>query len=200
MTDGERANLPKSFHDDALNITYFYPAHFTPDPPVTTDSVKCQQTNLTAWSHIASGLSSFVVSTMDANCPGGLPGVRSLGVYVRRQLLAELKPRGDAEIMQEPSRYFIDSHPAVVTLATVTVRKPNSKTTETTYAAKACAFGDIRIMRRRKPEPIDPVGRLLCFGFTTQNSDLLDMMFSFTVQFGDDPPEPLFPASVRPRY
>ena len=30
LTGQERANLPKSFHDDALNITYFYPAHFDP--------------------------------------------------------------------------------------------------------------------------------------------------------------------------
>ena len=30
--DAANSTLPKSFHDPALNITYFYPGRFTPDP------------------------------------------------------------------------------------------------------------------------------------------------------------------------
>jgi hypothetical protein len=55
-------------------------------------------------------------------------------------------------------------------------------------------------MTHKKAAPADTISRVLCFDFTTQNSDLINMMFSFVIQFDNDPPEPLFPGSVHPRY
>ena len=189
------ANLPSSFHDEALNLTYFYPPHFTAERVLTASSAGCLQPRLIASSHYASGLSSFAVSKMDATCPQGLPTVASLGTFVRRQMLAELQSAGDVKIVHEPIRYFLDGHTAMVTLAAVTTKQRGM-----IYAAKACAVDDVVVKRKQKIKPTAPVNQVLCFDFTTQNGDLLDMMFSFIIQFGEHVPEPVFPVSARPRY
>jgi hypothetical protein len=46
---------------------------------------------------------------------------------------------------------------------------------------------------------VGPISHVVCFDFTTQNSDLLNLMFSFIVQFDDGPLEPMFPGRVLSR-
>jgi hypothetical protein len=205
ITDQERANLPRSFHDDALNITYFYPAHFAPvaAPPDTepnTVTAKCVQTTLIANSAMPAGPSSFVLSTIDDTCPDALREATSLGPFTRMQLLRQLKQYGEPTISREPTRYIIGGHPAAITMAFASIPPANRQGSRTIYAAKACALGSIPARRRKKSDAVDSIRRVLCFDFTTQNIDLIDLMFSFIIQFDDDPPEPLFPGSVHAKY
>jgi hypothetical protein len=205
MTDQANSNLPKSFHDDALNITYFYPPHFVPVPSAAatasvSDTARCVRTTLAANSVIPAGFSSFVVSTIDNTCPDALREATLLGPFVRMQILRQLKRYGKPTITREPTRYTIDGRPAAITLASVPMPLTSDKVARTTYAAKACALGSIPVKRRKKSEPVEPLSRVLCFDFTTENSGLLNLMFSFIIQFDNEPPEPLFPGSVQPRH
>src|SRR5580700_1053952 len=63
----------KSFHDDALNITYFYSADFVLAPSGATlassDESKCIKPTLFANSAMAGESSSFTLSTIDNTCP-----------------------------------------------------------------------------------------------------------------------------------
>lgn len=197
VTDQGHSNLPKSFHDDALNITYFYPPHFELAPvPADTNansiSAKCVQTKLIANSGIPAGPSTFVLSVIDDTCPDQLREASSLGPFTRAQILRQLKQYGEPTISREPFRYVIDGRSAAITLASVSTSSESGHD-RTIYAAKACALGSISVRRHKKSDPADLVHRVLCFDFTTQNRDLLDMMFSFIIQFDNDPPEPLFP-------
>jgi hypothetical protein len=203
ITDQERASLPKSFHDDALNITYFFPSHFAPasvpaDSGATTP--RCAHTILAANSAIPAGPSSFVISMIDSSCPSELREAASLGPFTRVQLLRQLKQYGEPSITHAPVRYVIDGRSAAITLASVSVPAADHQAGRTIYAAKACAVDGMPTMTHKKAAPADPISRVLCFDFTTQNSDLINMMFSFVIQFDNDPPEPLFPGSVHPRY
>jgi hypothetical protein len=205
LTDQERANLPKSFHDDALNITYFYPAHFAPvtDPPgVSSDSGTdtCAETTLIAESAIQAGPSSFVLSKIDHACPELLRKAAALGPFTRVQLLRQLRQFGEANISHEPTRYVIDGRPAAITLGSVSIPPVDHHPGKTIYAAKACALSDIPSGAHKKSEPAGSVGRVLCFDFSTENSDLISLMFAFIIQFDNDPPAPLFPGSVHPSY
>jgi hypothetical protein len=203
MTDQERTrNLPKSFHDDALNITYFYPAHFEPvtQPGASSDAVddKCARTTLTADSAIPAGPSSFVLTTIDPTCPELLRKATALGPFTRVQLLRQLKQFGEARISHDPTRYIIDGRPAAITVGSVSI-PPADHHAKTIYAAKACALSDIPSGGRKKSNQTD-VDRVLCFDFSTENSDLISLMFAFIIQFDNDPPAPLFPGSVQPTY
>jgi hypothetical protein len=205
LTDQERANLPKSFHDDALNITYFYPAHFAPvpdRPSVSADAVadKCAETTLIAESAIPAGPSSFVLSKIDHACPELLRKASALGPFTRVQLLRQLKQFGEANISHEPTRYIIDGRPAAITLGSVWIPPADHHAGKTIYAAKACALSDIPIGGHKKSDPSDSVGRVLCFDFSTENTDLISLMFAFIIQFDNDPPAPLFPGNVRPHF
>jgi hypothetical protein len=205
LTDQERANLPKSFHDDALNITYFYPAHFAPvpdRPSVSADAVadKCAETTLIAESAIPAGPSSFVLSKIDHACPELLRKASALGPFTRVQLLRQLKQFGEANISHEPTRYIIDGRPAAITLGSVSIPPADHHAGKTIYAAKACALSDIPSGGHKKSDPSDSVGRVLCFDFSTENTDLISLMFAFIIQFDNDPPAPLFPGNVRPHF
>jgi hypothetical protein len=205
LTDQERANLPKSFHDDALNITYFYPAHFAPvpdRPSVSADAVadKCAETTLIAESAIQAGPSSFVLSKIDHACPELLRKATALGPFTRVQLLRQLKQFGDGNISHEPMRYIIDGRPAAITLGSVSIPPADHHAGKTIYAAKACALSDIPSGGHKKSDPSDSVGRVLCFDFSTENTDLISLMFAFIIQFDNDPPAPLFPGNVRPHF
>jgi hypothetical protein len=205
LTDQERANLPKSFHDDALNITYFYPAHFAPvsdRPGVNADTVadKCAETTLIAESAIQAGPSSFVLSKIDDACPQLLRKATALGPFTRMQLLRQLKQFGDANISHEPTRYLIDGRPAAITLGSVSIPPADHHAGKTIYAAKACALSDIPSRDHKKTNPSDSAGHVLCFDFSTENTDLISLMFAFIVQFDNDPPEPLFPGNVHPHF
>ena len=205
LSSQERANLPKSFHDDALNITYFYPAHFAPvahlpglSPDATTGN--CSETTLIAESAVPAGPSSFVLSKIDHSCPELLRKATALGPFTRVQLLRQLKQFGKANISHEPTRYIIDGRPAAITLGSVSIPRGDHRAGKTIYAAKACALSDIPNGDRKRSDPTNSGGRILCFDFSTENSDLVSLMFAFIIQFDNDPPAPLFPGTVHPSY
>jgi hypothetical protein len=143
--------------------------------------------------------SSFALSTVDNTCPDVLRFATQLAPFIREKILNQLKQYGQPNIIQEPTSYTVDGHAAAITLASVIMPATSSKVARTIYAVKACALGSLPASRRKKSEPAGPLSHVLCFDFTTQNSDLLNLMFSFIVQFGDGPPQPMFPGKVLPR-
>ena len=189
---GQAQNLPRSFHDNALNITYFYPAHFETVTGRPDIADKCATTTLIAESSIPAGPSSFVLSKIDDGCPELLRKANALGPFTRLQLLRQLTPFGKAVITREPTRYLIDGRSAAVTLGAVSIPAADHNPAKTVYAAKACALND----NKRAASG----GRVLCFDFSTENSDLVSLMFAFIIQFDDDPPAAMFPGSVQPSY
>ena len=202
--DRSDPDVLKPFHDDALNITYFYPSRFapltfSPTRASTSDTRKCVQPTLFANSITPIDTSSFALSTVDNTCPDVLRFAAQLGPFIREKILNQLKQYGQPSIIQEPTSYTIDGHAAAVTLASVDVPATSGKVAGTIYAVKACALGSIQNKRHKKSDPVGPLSHVLCFDFTTQNSDLLNLMFSFIVQFDDGPPEPMFPGRVLPR-
>jgi hypothetical protein len=211
--DPPSSNLPKSFHDPLLNITYFYPGRFIPAEPSAPANVPaestsatpatrlCAQSNLSASSISPVGTSVFVLSTIDNTCPGVLHGASTdLGAFTREQVLRQLKQYGDPVITQEPTHYTIDGHPAVITLASAQAAETPGTTGITppriTYAAKACLFGNVPVKPRKRSDPVDQPRHVLCFDFTTQQRDLLPLMFSFSMQFDNESPQPLVPGSA----
>ena len=72
-SDQPASNVPKSFHDPVLNITYFYPGRFipaTPPAPAKPESgavvaPQCVKSDLSASSLTPVGTSVFVLSTID---------------------------------------------------------------------------------------------------------------------------------------
>jgi hypothetical protein len=199
--DRSNPDVLKRFHDDALNITYFYPSRFVrlPIPPttaLTSDSRKCVQPTQFAHSITPIDTSSFALSTVDNTCPDVLRFATQLGSFIREKILNQLKQYGQPSIIQEPTSYTIDGHAAAITLASVIMPATSGNVARTIYAAKACVLGSILTKRRKKSEPISHV---VCFDFTTQNSDLFNLMFSFIVQFDDGPLEPIFPGRVLSR-
>jgi hypothetical protein len=200
ITNQPNPDMLESFHDRVLNITYFYPSQYAPTlPPSTTASAgtpKCVQSTLFANSVTPVDTSSFALSTIDNTCPDVLGRAIQLGPFTREQILRQLKQYGEPAIFQEPTHYAIDGHPAVITLASVSMPVGSGKPPRTTYAAKACALGSVSVKARKNLRPAKPDSRVLCFDFTTQNSGQLNLMFSFVMQFEDAPIEPIFPASA----
>jgi hypothetical protein len=195
-------NVPKSFHDPALNVTYFYPGRFVPDPesvapkPNADATPKCAHSTLFANSSTPIDISSFVLSTIDSTCPNVLHGATLLGPFVREQILRQLKQYGEPTVTQEPTNYTIDGHPAAIVLASVPMPETKGKIPTTTYAAKACVLGNIPVKPSKKSIPVEPTRHVLCFDFTTQHSDLYTLMFGFSMQFDNDSPQPMVPGSV----
>jgi hypothetical protein len=201
-SDQPNSNVPKSFHDSALNITYFYPGRFVPDPasaaskPNADASPKCAHSTLFANSVSPVDTSSFVLSTIDNTCPNVLRGAIQLGPFVREQILRQLKQYGEPTVTQEPTTYTISGHPAAIVLASVPMPELKGKIPTTTYAAKACVLGNIPVKPRKRSDPVEPTRHVLCFDFTTQHSDLYTLMFGFSMQFDNDAPLPMVPGSV----
>ena len=200
--DRSNPEVLKPFHDDALNITYFYPSRFMPvlSPPstaFTSDTVQCVRTTLFANSVTPIDTSSFALSTVDKTCPDFLRRGTQLGPFIREEILHQLKRYGEPSITQEPTRYNIDGRPAAIILASVPMPETSGKAARKTYAAKACALASIPVKARNKDsKPVEPVSPVVCFDFTTENNELLSLMFSFILQFDNDPLTPMFPASV----
>src|SRR5271154_5425360 len=203
-SDQLNPNLPKSFHDTALNVTYFYPGRFVPDPesiapkPGTDGAApKCAHSTLFANSVTPVDTASFVLSTIDNTCPNVLRGATLLGPFVREQILRQLKQYGEPTITQEPTIYAIDGHPAALVLASVPMpTTPQNKLPRTTYAAKVCVLGNIPVKPKKKTDHVEPTRHVLCFDFTTLHSDLYTLMFGFSMQFDNDAPQPMVPGSV----
>ncbi len=193
--------LPKSFHDPALNVTYFYPERFVPDPastarPNADASPKCAHSTLFANAITPGDTTSFVLSTIDNTCPNVLRGAIMLGPFVREQIIRQLKQYGEPTVTQEPTSYAIAGHPAAIVLASVPMPDAPGKIPTTTYAAKACVLGNIPVKPKKKSDPVDPTRHVLCFDFTTEHSDRYHLMFAFAMQFDNDAPLPLVPGSV----
>jgi hypothetical protein len=201
-SDQTNSRIPKSFHDSALNVTYFYPGRFVPDPesispkPGTDGAPRCARSTLFANSVTPVDTSSFVLSTIDNTCPNVLHGAILLGPFVREQILRQLKQYGEPTITQEPTNYTINGHPAAIALASVPMPEVKGKIPTTTYAAKACVLGNIPVKPKKKSDPVDPTRHVLCFDFTTLHQDLYHLMFAFSMQFDNDPPQPMVPGSV----
>jgi len=202
-SDQPNPNIPKSFHDSALNITYFYPGRFVPDPeslaprPNADATPKCAHSTLFANSVTPVDTASFVLSTIDNTCPNVLRGATLLGPFVREQILRQLKQYGEPTITQEPTIYAIDGHPAALVLASVPMpTTPQNKLPRTTYAAKVCVLGNIPVKPKKKTDHVEPTRHVLCFDFTTLHSDLYTLMFGFSMQFDNDAPQPMVPGSV----
>jgi hypothetical protein len=189
-----------SFHDDALNITYFYPSKFVPAPPASTPALtgtsKCMQPTLFAYSVTPVANSSFAISTIDSTCPEILRSASQLGSFTGEQILHQLKQYGEPAIIQMPTNYAIAGHPAAITVASVGIPAGSDKGARIIYAAKACVLGSIPLKTRKRSDPVEPVTHILCFDFTTQNGGTLTEMFSFIIQFENSPLEPMFPGSV----
>ena len=195
--------MPKSFHDPALNVTYFYPERFIADPPSQSSSTsaaatpKCASSTLFGNSITPVDTSSFVLSTIDNTCPTVLHGATNLGPFVREQILRQLKQYGEPTVTQEPTLYTIDNHPAAIVLASVPMPPtPDNRLPRTTYAAKVCMLGNVPIASRHRHDPVDPTRHVLCFDFTTLHQDVLNILFGFSMQFDKDAPQPIVPGSV----
>jgi hypothetical protein len=194
--------VPKSFHDSALSVTYFYPGRFIPDAssitpkPDADPTPKCAHSTLFANSVTPVDSSSFVLSTIDNTCPNVLRGATILGPFIREQILRQLKQYGQPTITQEPTNYAIDGHPAAIVLASVPMPEVKGKIPTTTYAAKACVLGNIPPKTRKKSDHVDPTRHVLCFDFTTLHKDLYTLMFAFSMQFDNDSPQAMVPGSV----
>jgi hypothetical protein len=201
-SDQADPKVPKSFHDPALNVTYFYPGRFVPDlssiapKPDADPTPKCAHSTLFANSVTPADTSSFVLSTIDNTCPNILRGATLLGPFIREQILRQLKQYGEPTITQEPTNYAIDGHPAAIVLASVPMPEVKGKIPTTTYAAKACVLGNIPVKARKKSQPVDPTRHVLCFDFTTLHGDLYTLMFAFSMQFDNDSPQPMVPGNV----
>src|SRR5580704_15725639 len=185
-SDQPNPNLPKSFHDSALNVTYFYPGRFVPDPesiapkPNADPTPKCAHSTLFANSVTPVDSSSFVLSTIDNTCPNVLRGATLLGPFVREQILRQLKQYGEPTVTQEPTAYLINGHPAAIVLASVPMPVGPGKVPVTTYAAKTCVLGNIPPKTHKKNEPVEQTRHVLCLDFTTQHSDLYTLLFTFS--------------------
>jgi hypothetical protein len=190
----------KSFHDDALKITYFYPSEFMPAPAASTPALagtsNCMQPMLFAYSVTPVENSSFAISTIDSACPEILRSASQLGPFTREQILRQLKQYGDPAIIQVPTNYTIAGHPAAITVASVAMPAGSGKVAPIIYAAKACALASIPLKTRKRSDAVDPGTHVLCFDFTTQNGGTLPEMFSFIIQFENSPLVPMFPGSV----
>jgi hypothetical protein len=202
-SDQPNPNIPKSFHDPLLNVTYFYPGRFVPDPEsiapkLATDATpKCAHSTLFANAVSPVDTSSFVLSTIDNTCPNVLKGAVLLGPFVREQIIRQLKQYGEPTITQEPTNYAIDGHPASIVLASVPMPvTPENKIPRITYAAKACVLGNIPVKPKKKTDHVEPTRHVLCYDFTTLHQDLYTLMFAFTMQFDTDSPQPMVPGSV----
>jgi hypothetical protein len=201
-SDQSDPRIPKSFRDPALNVTYFYPGRFVPDPaslapkPGTDGAPRCAHSTLFANSVTPVDTSSFVLSTIDNTCPNVLHGATLLGPFIREQILRQLKQYGEPTINQEPTNYFIDGHPAAIVLASVPMPDVKGRIPTTTYAAKACVLGNIPVKAKKKSDPVEPTRHVLCFDFTTLHKDLYTLLFAFSMQFDNDPPQPMVPGSV----
>jgi hypothetical protein len=192
------SNGVSSFQDDALNITYFYSAHFVPDqsgaPVAPGDESKCIKPSFSANSVADS--SAFTLYTIDGTCPELLHRASDLGLFTREQVIVRLKQYGVPTIIQGPPPYAIAGHPAAVAVSSVTTAASAGKVARTIFAAEACALGNIESKKHKKSEPIDPVTHVVCIDFTTQDSGSTTQMFWLMIQFDNASLESFFPGSV----
>lgn len=199
-------NIPRAFHDPALDVTYFYPGRFVLAKPVQSGLAKaeaarkCVQPTLSGSSVTPIGTSFFILSSIDSTCPNVLQGAaQKLDAFTREQVLLHLKLYGNPVITHDATRYLIDGHPAAITIASVQLAAPadvnNIAPPRFTFAAKACVLRNIPD-RHSKSSPADETKNILCFDFTTHERDLLPLMLAFTMQFDGRTPQPIVPGNI----
>jgi hypothetical protein len=217
-TDTHDPRVPKAFRDSSLGITYYYPGRYVPatpavpapPPAAVADKDKkdaatsqCVHSDLSADSSVTGDTSVFVLSTIGSACPGILQQAQDLSTFTREQVLRQLRRYGTPTITQEPTRYTIDGRPAVITIASA--QEPDSGGTKLrpiTYAAKACVLSDVPVDAPGKSSFIHgrpralPSSHVVCFDFTTQQRDLLNLTLSFTIQFDGQAIQPLVPGTI----
>ncbi|MEO6983543.1 MAG: hypothetical protein ABI072_10575 [Edaphobacter sp.] len=193
---------PRTFHDSALGITYFFPSRFTQvkaEPAKSEAQQECARTSLSGSSVTPVGTSAFVVSTIDKACPAVLQAAtQKLDAFTREQVLRQLKQYGDPVITHDPTRYMVDGHPAAITIASVQQSSTGVNNVihpKMTYAAKACVLGEVPV-KGDKSRLAEETRHILCFDFTTHQRDLLPLMLAFTMQFDGRSPQPIVPGSV----
>ena len=195
---GQADSNISSFHDDALNITYFYSAHFAQESSGASgapgDDSKCIKPSLFANS--AADKSSFTLYTIDDTCPELLRRATELGLFTRERVLVQLKQYGVPTIIQAPLSYAIAGHPAAVTIASVAIAEGAGKVARTVFAAEACSLGNSESKKHKRSETVDPVTHIVCIDFSTQDSGFPTQMFWFMIQFDNAPLEPFFPGNV----
>jgi|HubBroStandDraft_6_1064221.scaffolds.fasta_scaffold275647_2 hypothetical protein len=138
----------------------------------------------------------LVVRSHHHRCPEILRAASQSGPFTREQIVRQLKQYGDPTIILAPTNYTIAGHPAAITVASVAIPADPGKVAPIIYAAKACALGSVSLRTRKRSDPVEPLTDVLCFDFTTQNSVMLNQMFSFIIQFENSRLEPMFPGSV----
>ena len=197
------------FHDPALDILFTYPGAFTPVDMSAAKAkaadkggaqAQCVRSILTAGSENKMGASAFVVSGIDAACPGVLKEAEQPDSFTKEQILRQLRRYGNPTLLQEPYRYSIDGRPAAVTLGSATPDVPaaGGAPVVTTYAAKACFLSEIPASHTKSSSSsaAKESGEVLCFDFTTQHRELLMQILTFTIKFGDDAPHPVVPGNA----
>lgn len=196
-------NTPKYFHDATSGVSYFYPGRFTPEAAGLAKNeglAKCAQPTLAGSSVTPVGVSAFVFSTIGSACPGVLHSAATkLDEFTREQVLNQLKQYGKPVVMQDPTSYTIDGHPAMVTIASVQqstrIDLNSIAHPKMIYAAKACVLGNIP-PRHSKSSLADATKRVFCFDYTTHEHDLLPVMLAFTMQFDGQGPQPVVPGGI----
>lgn len=193
------------FHDPVSDMTFAYPGEFTPVPSEapkneTADKTgtqsQCVRSLLTGGVEDKLGSSAFVISRIDAACPGVLKLAQTPDTFTKEQIQRQLKRYGTPTVTQEPYRYSIEERPAAVTLGSA---EPDDDSTKgkpvTTYAAKACFLSNIPVHEKKKGNA-NSSDAVICFDYTTQHKEELMKVLSFTVRFGDGSTHALVPGSA----
>ena len=197
------AKGPRTFRDQSLGITYFYPQRFTPvalAPAKLETSQSCAHSSLSGSFSTPIGTSAFVISNIGDACPKVLQSaVQNLDNFTREQVVRELKRYGNPKVQRDGVHYTIDGRPASIAIASVKHPAPVDVNSvlpaKMTYAAKACVLAQVPD-KHSKLSVQEQVKHIVCFDFTTAEKDLLPEMLSFTVQFDGSGPEPLVPGGI----
>ncbi len=199
----------KSFKEVDFNMTFIYPAGFTPAkagvtapntytiPAPKPDKSRCVQTPLSVGSN-AAGTSALVFSIIDDTCPTILREAQKLGSFAQAQIVRQLQSYGTPTITMPSRSYTFDGRSAAVVLASATsAPTASSAATITTYAAKVCMFARVQAYTFGKvPSQLTAANSILCFDFTTRKPDGLEPLLALPVIFEDLTPRSLVPAAL----
>jgi hypothetical protein len=205
-----QSQLPamKSFKELDFNMTFIYPADFTPAkanatapetytiPTTRPDKPPCVQTPLSVGSNSA-GNAALVFSIIDDACPTILRDAQKLGNFAQAQILRQLKSYGTPLITMPSRSYTFDGRSAAVVLATATAAAASAAAPITTYAAKVCMFARVQAYTFGKvPSQLTAANSIVCFDFTTRKHDGLEPLLAMPVIFEDLTPRSLVPAAL----
>lgn len=208
----------KTFKEQDFDMTFIYPADFVPANPGAAAPVSyslpatrpanppCVQAPLSVGTN-AAGTSALVISIIDDACPSILRDAHKLGPFVHAQLLRQLQRYGAPAITLDTRLYTFDDRPAAVILGRATPApqsvepqpaKPQPATPPAiTYAAKVCMYAKVPASSfGRLHRELTAANSIICFDFTSHQSDLLQPLLFLPVVFGDSTPRSLVPAAI----